>query len=57
MKIRKFVKQQNVAQLPKSVQDIIRDQQNEATRYEQSAMEDLKQAHCQCGLLCGWRAY
>ena len=44
MKIRKFVKQRNVAQLPKSIQDIIRSQQDEATRYEQSAMEDLKQA-------------
>ena len=44
MKIRKFVKQRNVAQLPKSMQDIIRDQQDEAIRYEQSAMEDLKQA-------------
>ena len=44
MKIRKFVKQRNVTQLPKSMQDIIRDQQDEATRYEQSAMEDLKQA-------------
>ena len=44
MKIRKFVKQRNVAQLPKSMQDIIRDQQDEATRYEQSAMEALKQA-------------
>lgn len=44
MKIRKFVKQRNVAQLPKSIQDIIRNQQDEATRYEQSAMEDLKQA-------------
>ena len=44
MKIRKFVKQRNVAQLPKSMQDIIRDQQDEATRYEQSAMKDLKQA-------------
>ncbi len=44
MKIRKFVKQRNVAQLPKSIQDIIRNQQDEATRYEQSAMEDLKRA-------------
>ena len=44
MKIRKFVKQRNVAQLPKSMQDIIRGQQDEAARYEQSAMEDLKQA-------------
>ena len=44
MKIRKFVKQRNVAQLPKSVQSIISDQQDEATRYEQSAMEELKRA-------------
>lgn len=44
MKIRKFVKQRNVQQLPKSVQDIIRDQQDEATNYEQSAMEELQKA-------------
>ena len=44
MKIRKFVKQRNVAQLPKSMQDIIRAQQDEAGRYELSAMEDLKKA-------------
>jgi len=44
MKIRKYVKQRNVAQLPKSVQDIIRDQQDEATRLEASATEDLKKA-------------
>ena len=44
MKIRKFVKQRNVSQLPKSVQDIIRNQQDEAGRYEQAAMEDLKKA-------------
>lgn len=44
MKIRKFVKQRNVAQLPKSMQDIIRDQQDEAAQYELSAREDLKQA-------------
>lgn len=44
MKIRKYVKQRNVNQLPKSVQDIIRDQQEEATKYELSAMEDLKKA-------------
>ena len=30
MKIRKYVKQRNVSQLPKSVQDIIRDHQDEA---------------------------
>ncbi|WP_195543170.1 BREX system P-loop protein BrxC [Massiliimalia timonensis] len=44
MKIRKYVKQRNVKQLPKSVQDIIRDQQEEATKYEQTAMEDLVKA-------------
>lgn len=44
MKIRKYVKQRNVNQLPKTVQDIIRDQQEEATKYEISAMEDLKKA-------------
>ena len=44
MKIRKYVKQRNVAQLPKSVQDIIRDQQDEATAYEQAAMEELRKA-------------
>lgn len=44
MKIRKYVKQRNVSQLPKSVQDIIRDQQEEANQYELSAMEDLKKA-------------
>ena len=44
MKIRKYVKQRNVAQLPKSVQDIIRNQQEEAGKYELSASEDLKKA-------------
>lgn len=44
MKIRKYVKQRNVNQLPKSVQDIIRNQQEEATKYEQTAMEDLVKA-------------
>jgi len=44
MKIRKFVKQRNVSQLPKTVQDIIRVQQQEAERYEQAAMEELKKA-------------
>ena len=31
-KIRKYVKQRNVSQMPKSAQDIIRDQQEEATK-------------------------
>ena len=44
MKIRKYVKQRNVAQLPKSVQDIIRDQQDEAGKYELVATEELKKA-------------
>lgn len=44
MKIRKYVKQRNVSQLPKSVQDIIRDQQDEASRFELSAMDALKKA-------------
>lgn len=44
MKIRKYVKQRNVTQLPKSVQDIIRDQQDEASKYEVSALEDLRKA-------------
>lgn len=44
MKVRKYVKQHNVAQLPKSVQDIIRNHQYEANKYEASAEEDLKKA-------------
>ena len=44
MKIRKYVKQRNVAQLPKSVQDIIRDHQDEAGKFEIAAAEDLKKA-------------
>lgn len=43
MKIRKYAKQR-IAQLPKSVEDIIRDKQEEASRYEQDAMEQLKKA-------------
>lgn len=43
MKIRKYVKQRNVAQLPNSVQDIIRDQLDEATRLERP--EKLKQIY------------
>lgn len=44
LKIRTYVKQRNVSQLAKSVQDIIRDQQDEANKYELSAVEDLKKA-------------
>lgn len=44
MKIRKFIKQKNVSQLAKSVQDIIRNQQIEAGKYEKTATEELKKA-------------
>lgn len=44
MKICKYVKQRNVAQLPKSMQDIIRAQQNEADQYELTAADELKKA-------------
>ncbi len=44
MKIRKYVKQRNVAQLPKSVQDIIANYQSEADKYEQSAQGELADA-------------
>ena len=44
MKIRIYVKQRNVSQLPKSVQKIISDQQDEAGKYEQSAMTNLQAA-------------
>lgn len=44
MKIRRYVKQRNVSQLPKSVQDIIRDQQIEADKYEQTAADNLRKA-------------
>ncbi len=44
MKIRKYVKQRNVSQLPKSVQDIIRAHQDEASKFEDSAADELKKA-------------
>lgn len=44
MKIRKYVKQRNVNQLAKSVQDIICDQQDEATKYENSVIDSLSDA-------------
>lgn len=44
MKIRKYVKQRNVAQLPKSVQDIIRGQSDVAATFEASATENLTKA-------------
>ncbi len=44
MKIRSYVKQRNVAQLPKTVQNIITDRQEEASAYESAATEELKKA-------------
>lgn len=44
LKIRKYVKTRNVAQLAKSVQDIIRNQQDEATKYENDALDAIKKA-------------
>ena len=44
MKIRKYVKQRNVAQLPKSVRDIIGNYQEEADKYEQAAQTALAKA-------------
>lgn len=44
MKIQKYVKQRNVTQLPKSVQDIIGRQQEEANKYNLTAMEELRKA-------------
>lgn len=44
MKIRKYVKQRNVVQLPKSVKDIIASYQGEADKYEQSAQSNLADA-------------
>ena len=44
MKIRQYVKQRNINQLAKSVQDIIRDQQDEAGKYETTAKEELEKA-------------
>ena len=42
MRIRKYVKQRNVNSLPPSIRTIIGEQQDEATVYEQSAMDELK---------------
>jgi len=44
MKIRKYVKQRNVSQLPGSMQTIIKKQQEEADAYEASSMDELKEA-------------
>ena len=44
MKIRNYVKRRNVSQMPKSMQDIIRGKQDEATNYENEAMSPLRKA-------------
>ena len=44
LKIRKYIKQKNIAQMPKSVQDILRDYQDEATKLEKAAVDELKAA-------------
>ena len=44
MKIRKYVMQHNINQLPRSVQDIIRAKQDDACLYERNAKEELKSA-------------
>ncbi|WP_273698075.1 BREX system P-loop protein BrxC [Selenomonas noxia] len=46
MKIRQYVKQQNFAKLPKSVENIIKGYQNEALRCEAEARETLAAAVC-----------
>ena len=42
--IRKYVKTRNVAQLPKSMQDIIRSKQDEATQLENGVIQELQKA-------------
>lgn len=44
MKIRQYVKQQNYAKLPRSVENIIRGYQDEAARYEKEARDALAAA-------------
>ena len=44
MKIRKYVKQRNVSQLPESIQDIIRKRQQEARRLEERARSYIEKA-------------
>jgi hypothetical protein len=46
MKIRKYVKQRNVNQLAKSVQDIIRDQQDEAGKIRVQRQGRSGESYC-----------
>lgn len=43
-KIRKYIKQKNVSQLPESIQDIIRKRQSQATTLEESAKKQIEKA-------------
>jgi len=44
MKIRKYVKQRNVTQLAKTTQDIVRAQQEQASKYEENVTDELRKA-------------
>ncbi len=44
MKIRKYINQRNISQLPKSAQDIIKNHQNEAGQFELTATDELRKA-------------
>lgn len=44
LKIKKYIKQKNVNQLPSSVQKIIQDKQTESNRLERQATDDVKKA-------------
>lgn len=44
LKIRKYIRQRNISQLPKSVQEIIRTQQEEVGKYEKDAVDFLQKA-------------
>ncbi|MBR4985021.1 MAG: BREX system P-loop protein BrxC [Proteobacteria bacterium] len=44
LKIRRYIKQRNVAQLPKTIQDIIKSQNDDANAYELTATELLRKA-------------
>ena len=44
LKIRKYIMQRNMSQLPKSVKEIISTQQDEARKYEKDAIDSLQKA-------------
>ena len=54
MKIRKYVKQRNVSQLPESIQDIVRKRQSEARGLEERARGYIEKAICEARVIvCG----